>query len=108
MPDIELIWDAECPNVGAARRLLRTALDRLGSSAHWTEWEIGSDGAPDHVAGFGSPTILVDGVDVSGGGGDQSSASCRIYAGEGVGFGGIPPLSDLLEALGSSAIGGGG
>jgi len=39
---VELIYDADCPNVAAARCLLIQAFARTGVSARWCEWERGA------------------------------------------------------------------
>jgi len=48
------------------------------------------------VRGFGSPTILVDGEDVSGAPSDEA-ASCRVYLGSDVR--GVPSLETIIQAL---------
>ena len=76
---VELIYDADCPNVPAARSQLIMAFMQTGTSARWQEWERGSPDAPDHARAYGSPTILVDGKDISGVAPDAGTRACRVY-----------------------------
>jgi len=78
MPRVDLVYDPECPNVAAARANLTRAFHRAGLTPSWTEHQIGSPDVPDRVRGFGSPTILVDGVDVAGLR-PGSEHCCRVY-----------------------------
>lgn len=63
-PVIELIYDADCPNVEFAREALREALSAAGLPLRWTEWLRGSADAPKHAERYSSPTVLVDSRDV--------------------------------------------
>ena len=99
MPELELVWDAGCPNVPAARRLIEQALHGLGRTPRWTEWRIGSDELPPRLAGYGSPTVLVDGVDVTGEEPSESSNCCRIYQDASGRFRGVPALEQVVAAL---------
>jgi hypothetical protein len=88
VPRVELLFFPGCPHIDGARTQLTTALAQVGLPASWTE--------RDDAQGYGSPTILVNGVDVMGAlpGHD---ASCRLYVGTEVP--GAPPLAALLSAL---------
>ena len=77
---VELIYDADCPNVPAARSQLIKAFTRTGVSARWQEWERGSPGTPDHARAYGSPTILVDGKDIAGVVPSAGTRACRVYS----------------------------
>ncbi len=94
MPTVDFVYDKDCPNVKAARANLMRAFSRAGLSARWKEHQIGSPEAPSRVRGFGSPTILVNGVDV---GGLTAGAEdcCRVYE-----SGGTPRVEVITEALG--------
>lgn len=94
MPTVDLVYDKDCPNVKAARANLIRAFSRTGLSARWKEHQIGSPEAPDRVRGFGSPTILVDGVDV-GGLSAGAEDCCRVYE-----SGGAPSVEVIAEAIG--------
>lgn len=98
---VELLYFPECPNVNAAREQLRRAFAEAGLPLRWTEHDVTSPSAPKRVRGFGSPTILVDGKDVSGAPSDEA-ASCRVYLGSEVR--GVPPLATIVQALKSRTI----
>lgn len=88
---IELIFDATCPHVEAARAQLREALTRAGRPATWTEWDRAALDAPPYARRYASPTILVDGRDIAGGGTLETGGSgCRL---------GTPSAQVILEAL---------
>jgi hypothetical protein len=85
--EVELLWWEGCPSTDHARRLVRAALDGLGLDGVGIEMvEIKTD-AQVRERGFrGSPTILINGIDLidlAGGedaGDDQAAAlSCRLY-----------------------------
>jgi hypothetical protein len=99
MKTIELIYDADCPNIGEARARLADACRSVGRPPEWIEWERSSPGTPFYATEYGSPTILVNGRDVTGDPEVVGGTCCRIYAIEGA-FAGVPPLSQLVEALG--------
>lgn len=78
MPRIELVWDADCPHVDAARANLGAALRSIGAPAAWSEWRRDDPAAPDYALRAGSPAVFVDGRDIEGedvGG----AACCRVY-----------------------------
>ena len=47
---IELIYDADCPNVAAARSALIRAFMQTGMNARWTEWDRAAPESPDYAA----------------------------------------------------------
>ena len=57
---IELVYEAGCPKVAAARANLAWALVEAGVSQRWTEWVLPAEGRP-------SPTILINGRAVGDG-----------------------------------------
>ncbi len=89
--NIELIYFDSCPNAEAARVNLRQALETLHLPPSWQEWEQGDSSAPGHVKQYGSPTILVDGRDVTGVGAGVAAAACRAD--------GAPSAETILTAL---------
>ncbi len=96
-PTIELIYSQDCPNVDVTRARLQEVLARIGLASRWQEWDRESAGAPAHVRGYGSPTVLVDGRDV----GEAAAAEadcCRVYPGEGR-FEGAPSTEVLESAI---------
>lgn len=79
---IELVYFEGCPNADAARDNLRKACMELGLRADWQEWNQSNDAAPAHIKTFGSPSILVNGRDVTGNPGNgHAEQSCRLYEG---------------------------
>ena len=99
MRQIELIYDADCPNVPEARAQLSRAFAQLREPPHWKEWRSDDPNLPGHARGFGSPTILVDGQDVAGGAGQMDgTAGCRIYA-TAQGLCGVPSVEEIAAAL---------
>lgn len=96
MRRIELLYFPGCPHVEAARTQLRRAFEATGLEASWTEHDVTSPNAPAAFQGYGSPTILIDGVDVTGAPKGEG-ASCRLYVG--TDLPGAPPLADLVRAL---------
>ena len=79
MIEVELIYDSDCPNVAQARAQLKEAFIRAGIEAEWREWNRGDDRSPDYGGGYGSPSILVNGKDVSGIAAAAHGGRCRLY-----------------------------
>jgi hypothetical protein len=94
MPSVELLYLLDCPYVGPAREQLRRALQIAGLPSVWREHDVASADAPEHVRGFGSPTVLVDGRDVLGAAASEAP-SCRVYDA----CHGIPPLAAIVASL---------
>lgn len=102
MATVDLIFDAECPNVSAARANLSLAFARAGMKPEWNEYRIGDQRTPAHTRGYGSPTILVDGRDVAGLP-PSTETCCRIY--EGVsGAAHAPAEEQIAAALASTRL----
>lgn len=101
-PRVELVFDMDCPHVDAARALLRHAFSATGLPAGWYEWIRNAPDTPDNLRGLGSPSIVIDGRDVSGDETGQARlpavASCRLYRHD-EGFRGVPPLDVVTHAL---------
>lgn len=96
---VELIYDRDCPNVDGTRANLRAAFAACRLEASWTEWDHATPGTPPHVTGYGSPTILIDGVDVAGAAPAVGATCCRIYnSGTGPGAG-VPGVELIQQAL---------
>ena len=100
---VELIYDADCPNVPAARSQLIKAFARTGISARWQEWERSSSATPDYARAFGSPTILVDGKDIAGVAPSAGTRACRVYNDAHGGLSGTPSLAAIGAALFNAA-----
>ena len=97
-PKIELIFDADCPNVEQARAHLRAALESAGLAVPWSEWDRASPSAPRQLQRYASPTVLVNGTDVAGESELSGGIGCRVYASAG-GVQGAPPPEMILRAL---------
>jgi len=96
---IELIFDADCPNSDAARTVLRQACEQAGIEPQWQEWDRAHADSPPHTANYGSPTILVDGVDVAGADTASDAKACRIYHTAAGGLAGVPEAADIARLL---------
>ena len=97
-PEITLVYDADCPNVRAARAALREALEHARLDSGWIEYERTAPGVPQRFLRFGSPTILVDGEDVADEPAVAAAASCRVYQAAG-GLRGVPPVEAIVAAI---------
>lgn len=101
MPQVELIYDSDCPNIRDARKALLEGFARAGLEPSWTEWDRKSPESPAHALRYGSPTVLVDGRDVAVDIIEEPSAdSCRVYDHGPGGLKGVPPVSRIAAALG--------
>lgn len=76
-PTVELIYFDGCPHVELARANVQQALAAAGLPTRWAEWRQGDSRAPEYVARYGSPTVLVNGRDVSGASAAAAGAACR-------------------------------
>lgn len=95
MTSVELIFDATCPNVDAAREALYEA---LGAFA-WVEWERADPAAPPYAKAYASPTVLVDGRDVAGAGALDAGSGCRVYVRTNGTYAGAPSAEMILAAV---------
>jgi mercuric ion transport protein len=96
-PKVELVYFTECPHIELARTSLEAALVEVGLTGRWQEWNQDDPAAPERIRGFGSPTILVDGQDVSGVGPRSHGHSCRAD--------GVPKSARIAAALRGHAEG---
>jgi len=95
---IEFIYQPDCPNVEAARAALRQALVETGRVPRWREWDSTAPTSPAHARAYGSPTILVNGVDIAGVE-PADAPACRIYRDAAARPTGIPPTELIRAAL---------
>jgi mercuric ion transport protein len=96
---VELVYEKTCPNINAARAQLLRAFVQAGITPRWQEWEVNSPHVPSHVHGYGSPTILVNGQDISGNMAAGEDYCCRIYSLDERTNKGVPLLADIVRAL---------
>jgi hypothetical protein len=94
-PTIELIYFEGCPNVERARTNIGEALVALDLTAEWQEWEQGDPGVPEYVKQHGSPTVLVNGRDVTGVETGVGGAACRADG---------APSADVIRAALEEAV----
>jgi hypothetical protein len=74
---IELVYFDGCPHVSRARDNLREAIAGSHELLTWSEWDVLDPSTPADFLRFGSPTVLVDGEDVTGKGGGSEGVACR-------------------------------
>jgi len=80
--EVLLVYFPGCPHVPATRAALARVLAEF-PAARLREVDVSAADAPEELRGWGSPTVLVDGVDVAGGQ-PGTARSCRLYdSGEG-------------------------
>ena len=75
---VQLVFFDGCPNAKAAREALTRALEAEGMAVEFEEFDSQSESAPADLRGWGSPTVLINGVDVTG---ERipNGSSCRLY-----------------------------
>jgi len=96
---VELIYELTCPNVRDARDVLRKALKQAKLAPIWKEWEVNHPDTPNHLRKYGSPTILVNDLDVAGEFTTDNSACCRIYHDSHAVNRGVPSVNSVVEML---------
>ena len=89
---IELVYFEGCPNASLARENIRTAIEASGQSLEWSEWDLMVDSTPELFRKYGSPTVLIDGEDVTGEGPGATAMACRAD--------GAPPVASIAGKLG--------
>ena len=90
--NVELLYDQQCPNLMAARENLSQALASMNLPATWAEWEQASQEAPPYARQFGSPTVLINGLEITGVLPSPNVSCCRLYEGSGA------PSAELIRA----------
>ena len=55
----------------------REAVEASGESVTWSEWDLMAESTPADYRHFGSPTVLVNGEDVTGEDADTDAMACR-------------------------------
>ncbi len=98
MAIVELLYDGDCPNVQDARAQLLRAFAMTKIAPRWKEWRQDTNDSPFHLQGFGSPTILVNGNDVTDAQRNTGS-SCRLYVQPDGSMRGVPSVETLVLAL---------
>jgi hypothetical protein len=80
MAEVVLLYARDCPNVGAARKHLLEAFVAAGLPPAWREVDLDAEDTPEAWRRLGSPSVLIDGEDVTGGA-SADGATCRLYDG---------------------------
>ena len=88
-PRIELVYFEGCPNASQARENIRAAVEASGRPLEWSEWDLMAESTPEDLQRYGSPTVLIDGQDVTGEG--TGAVACRAD--------GAPSVALIAERL---------
>jgi mercuric ion transport protein len=75
---VQLLYFEGCPNLELARAALREAMAAEQIDARVDEIDVEAEDAPEWARGWGSPTILIDGTDLTGAT-RSNGPSCRLY-----------------------------
>jgi hypothetical protein len=96
---VELIYDFDCPNVNDTRAQLLRAFAETGLSPCWQEWDRNAPESPLQMRAYGSPTILVNGQDVTDTFLPTDADCCRLYTDDGGTLRGVPAVAAIVSAL---------
>lgn len=96
---VELVYFTGCPNADTARANIRGALREIGRSEHWSEWDLEDGATPEHYRSYGSPTVLVGGRDVAGGGVGVDTPAANT--GLSCSADGAPSVEQIVRAFGA-------
>jgi hypothetical protein len=101
-PRIELLWWEGCPSTDKALAQLRALLREVGLGDAEVQMREIRTGAQAAAAGFrGSPTVLIDGVDVAQGAEPEepNPLTCRVYHRRDGRISPVPDPEDVRAAL---------
>lgn len=95
---VQLLTFPDCPHAEAAREMLLFVLESSRAAAEIEEVDTTSPETPEHLRGWGSPTILIDGADIEG---QQapSAEGCRLYRDSAGQLAAAPPEATLRAAI---------
>ncbi|HEX9877883.1 MAG TPA: thioredoxin family protein [Gammaproteobacteria bacterium] len=96
---VQLLSFDGCPLADNARNVLERALADCGMSRYQTI-DILDPATPEELRAWGSPTILVNGEDVTGHP-QGDGVGCRVYAGPGR----VPDMESIVRRIRSAAAG---
>jgi hypothetical protein len=99
--DVELLWWEGCPSTERTLEAVREALTELGlEDTEVRTREVRTDDDAAELGFLGSPTILIDGVDLVPAADDEPiGLSCRVYRRRDGRISPLPDPDDLREAL---------
>jgi hypothetical protein len=107
--EVELLWWRGCPSWPQARALLRQQLAEAGLDPDSVvEREMLADGDAESERFHGSPTIRVDGRDISDPGSNPIGLTCRVYRLRDGRISALPDPADIAAALRAAIEGGDG
>ncbi|HEX5548145.1 MAG TPA: hypothetical protein VFX24_12095 [Ktedonobacterales bacterium] len=99
-PHIEFLYFASCSNASAALALLRDVLRTEAVSSEIEMIAVETEEAAQRNSFFGSPTIRINGVDISPPPTSATpSLACRLYVQPDGHYAPHPPADVLVEAL---------
>jgi hypothetical protein len=97
---VELVYFEGCPNITSTRALLIEALVKLGLPVKWNEWNRNDLDCSTEYINYGSPTVLIDGIDIVPLKQEEQGDCCRIYLNEdNKSSNGTPALSTIINAM---------
>ena len=93
---IDVLYFEDCPNYEPTVDLVQRTVEALGVSAEVRRIAVETIEAAERIRFLGSPSVLVDGVDIDPGAHDRSDygLSCRRY-----GTSGVPPREMIAQAI---------
>jgi hypothetical protein len=103
---IDLIYDRTCPNVDETRTRILAALAETVGQRTWSEWDREDSETPEAFRVYGSPTVLINGLDVDRANQKAAPADpncCRLYendAGHLTGVPSVQSISSLIREVG--------
>jgi hypothetical protein len=100
-PRVELLWWRECPSWERALEMLREAMESSGLDPGAIEIrEVDTEAAAQRQEFVGSPTIRIDGRDISPPtDGEPTGLACRVYRRRDGRTSPLPDPADLRNAL---------
>lgn len=107
VPNIELVYDRQCPNVERARAMIRAVLRAVGAEPLWTEWDREAADTPVDRRCFASPTVLVNGCDVAceeTGEVRVDANACRVYIDASGRASGVPSVHLIAKAVNRPSV----
>ena len=95
---VQLLTFPGCPNAPPTRERLLGVLRSLGHHEPIDEVNLEVRDAPAGLSGYGSPTILIDGVEIEGADAGRNGG-CRLYRDARGRLTGVPSEAAMVAAL---------